>query len=274
MSEHALTFDLTGKTALVTGGTSGIGLAIAQALLAHHANVVVGSRSQSKLDDAYETLTGQFDAAHVLVTPLDVAQPEQIDHAIEATQKQFERVDILINCAGVNKKIATREMALEDAQFIMDVNYTGAFYACQQFARVVEQQGPSDPHSGGYSIINIASVTSFLALSEVTAYAASKGAILALTRQLAVEWPRLYGIRCNAIAPGFVPADQNRKILESGDRGKRILQNTPLERFGTPEEIAPAVVYLASPAGRFLNGTCIDIDGGFMTHGVSDAMAQ
>jgi NAD(P)-dependent dehydrogenase (short-subunit alcohol dehydrogenase family) len=126
---------------------------------------------------------------------------------------------------------------------------------------------------GGFGgcIVNVCSVTSFLALSEVTTYAATKGALLALTRQLAVEWPRQYGIRVNAIAPGFIPAEQNRQILKSGDRGRRILENTPMQRFGSPEEIAAAVVYLASDAGRFVNGECINIDGGFMIHGVSDA---
>ena len=107
----------------------------------------------------------------------------------------------------------------------------------------------------------------------MTTYAASKGALLALTRQLAVEWPRLYGIRVNAIAPGFVPADQNRQILKSGDRGRRILENLPMERFADPEEMAGAIVFLCSPAGRYLNGECINVDGGFMIHGVSDAEA-
>ncbi len=114
----------------------------------------------------------------------------------------------------------------------------------------------------------------FLMLSEVTTNACSKGALLALTRQLAIEWPRLYGIRVNGIAPGFVPADQNRQILKSGDRGRRILECLPMERFGTPEEIAGAVAFLCSPAGRYLNGECINVDGGFMVHGVSDSVAR
>lgn len=271
---HTLKFDLTGRSALVTGGTSGIGKAIAAALLDHGANVLVGSRTTDKVSAAREELTQGRDAKRVVATPLDVADRASVDDAIALAVKSFSRLDMLINCAGGNLKKPTLDVEEAEHRRLFDINYFGPFYAAQSFARQCIKQGPPDADAGGggYSIVNVCSVTSFLALSEVTTYAATKGALLALTRQLAVEWPRLYGIRVNAIAPGFVPADQNRKILESGDRGRRILECTPMERFGTPEEIAGAVVYLASPAGRFVNGECINIDGGFMIHGVSDAM--
>lgn len=267
----ALSFDLTGKAALVTGGTSGIGLAIAEALLDAGARVAVGSRKPEKVAAALAQLSAGRPEGAVLSTQLDVSDRASIDKAFDAATGAFGRLDILVNCAGVNLKKPTLGVADDEHRFVMEVNYFGPFYASQVFCRRCMEQGGPDMKAGGYSIINVASVTSFLALSEVTTYAASKGALLALTRQLAVEWTRAYGIRVNAIAPGFVPADQNRQILKSGDRGRRILENTPMERFGTPEEIAGAVVYLASPAGRFVNGECINVDGGFMIHGVSDA---
>ncbi|MBI1375645.1 MAG: glucose 1-dehydrogenase [Phycisphaera sp.] len=267
----SLSFKLNGEVALVTGGTSGIGLAIAEALLDHGAKVVVGSRKAEKVAAAQEQLAAGRPDDVVLATQLDVADRVSIDNALNAAVDTFGRIDILINCAGANLKKPTLDVTEDEHKWIFDVNYFGPFYACQAFARKVISQGPADETRGGYSIVNVCSVTSFFGLSEVTTYAGSKGALLALTRQLAVEWPQHYGIRVNGIAPGFVPADQNRQILKSGDRGRRILENTPMERFGTPDEIAGAVVYLVSPAGRFVNGECINIDGGFMINGVSDS---
>jgi len=280
-----LPFDLTGQVALVTGGTSGIGQAICEALLDAGASVATGSRTAEKIDAARETLAAGRDAEKLLVTGMDVADPTSVPNAIAEAVKQFGRVDILVNNAGTNLKKATEDVTDQEHRQLFDINYFGPFQASQAFARQIGKQNeqacgeasPKDatlrmdePNFGGV-IINTCSVTSFLALSEVTTYAASKGALLALTRQLAVEWPQRYGIRVNAIAPGFIPADQNREILKSGDRGRRILENTPQQRFGTPEEIAGAVVYLCSPAGRFVNGECINLDGGFMIHGVSDS---
>lgn len=270
----SLKFDLHGKVAIVTGGTSGIGKAAAEALLDHGCKVLVGSRNAEKVQAAQEELSAGREAAHVVAATLDVAQPASFDAALKLAVQTLGRVDILVNCAGTNLKKPTLDVTDAEHRAIFDVNYFGPFHACQSFARQCIAQGKPNEATGGYSIVNVCSVTSFLALSEVTTYAATKGALLALTRQLAVEWPRLYAIRVNAIAPGFVPADQNRQILKSGDRGRRILQNTPLERFGTPEEIAGSIVYLCSPAGRFLNGTCINIDGGFISHGVSEASGE
>jgi NAD(P)-dependent dehydrogenase (short-subunit alcohol dehydrogenase family) len=281
-------FDLTGRTAIVTGGTSGIGLAIARALLEAGANLATGSRTPGKVDAARAALTDVPDPAKLLLGRLDVADPESFQALLDQTVERFGRVDLLVNNAGANLKKPTLDVEDDEHRRLFDVNYFGPFIASQKFARQVARQnqatcGSASPNDAsrrigtpgfGGSIVNICSVTSFLALSEVTAYAATKAALLALTRQLAVEWPRQYGIRVNAIAPGFVPADQNRRLLESGDRGRRILENTPMQRFGTPDEIAGAVVFLAADAGRFVNGECINIDGGFMIHGVSEAVDQ
>ena len=263
----SLSFSLEGQAALITGGTSGIGLAIANALLDAGAKVVVGSSSEAKVTSARESLSEGRPDGVVTAVQLNVMDNASIDAAVQATVDAYGKIDLLVNCAGANQKIATLESTEEDERRIMDINYFGPLYACKAAARKMIEAG------NGGSIINICSVTSYMALSEVTSYAASKGALLALTRQLAVEWTQ-HGIRVNGIAPGFVPADQNRQILKSGDRGRRILENTPMERFGTPEEIAGAAVYLASPAGGFINGECIKIDGGFMVNGVSDAVAK
>ena len=269
----SLSFDLSGKVALVTGGTSGIGKATAEGLLAAGASVVVGSRKADKVAAAQEDLSAAAgDPGRVVARHLDVTDRASVDDAVAACVESFGRIDILINCAGANLKKPSLDVEEEEHKWIFDVNYFGAFHAAQAFAKQCIKQG-DDSSNGGYSIVNICSVTSFLALSEVTTYAASKGALLALTRQLAVEWPRLYGIRVNAIAPGFVPADQNRQILKSGDRGRRILENLPMERFADPEEMAGAIVFLCSEAGRYMNGECINVDGGFMINGVSDAEA-
>jgi NAD(P)-dependent dehydrogenase (short-subunit alcohol dehydrogenase family) len=267
----ALSLRVENTIALVTGGTSGIGKAIAQALLAAGASVIVGSRKADKVEAAHKELAADYDASRILALSLDVASPASVDAAITQAVARFGRIDILVNCAGANLKKPTLDVTDREHRDIFDINYFGPFHACQAFARQIIKQGPATTPAG-YSIVNVCSVTSFMALSEVTTYAGSKAALLGLTRQLAVEWPRLYGIRVNAIAPGFVPADQNRQILKSGDRGRRILENTPMQRFGTPDEIAGAVTFLVSPAGRFVNGECVKVDGGFMVNGVSDAV--
>lgn len=284
----ALSFDLTGKTAFVTGGTSGIGKAICEALLAAGASVATGSRTPDKVEAARADLGKLADDGKLLVTTLDVADPGSFEAALDATVERFGRVDILVNNAGANLKKPTLDVEDAEHRRLFDINYFGPFQASQAFCRRVMKQNeaacgsaaPDDASNRigtagfGGVIVNVCSVTSFLALSEVTTYAATKGALLALTRQLAVEWPRLYGIRVNAIAPGFVPAEQNRAILKSGDRGRRILECTPMQRFGAAEEIAGAVVYLCADAGRFVNGECVNIDGGFMIHGVSDSVPR
>ena len=261
----SVSFDLSQTNALITGGTSGIGFAIAEALLAHGARVATGSRGDEKVSAARAQLEAAYGQA-ALVQTLDVARRETIDALMDAAEERFGGLNVLINCAGQNQKKPTVEVTEEEMSALMDVNFTAAFYASQAFAwRVIERGDTTARHV----IVNICSVTSFQALTEVTPYACAKSALWALTRQLAAEWPG-YGIRVNAIAPGFVPADQNREILRSGDRGRRILEGTPMGRFGDPDEIAGAAVYLCAPVSRFVNGECINVDGGFMATGVQE----
>lgn len=262
-------FDLTGRVALVTGGASGIGLAIAEALVKHGAKVVVGSRTQDKVDaaakqlDALRDPTGEDPVAAGVA--LDVANDNSVEHAVRKTMDLFGGLHILVNSAGVMLKKPTFEIKPDEFNQIYNVHVTGSLRAAQAAGHIFREQ-----HDG--CIINLASISSFVDLTQVAAYASAKNAVLGLTRSLANEWAK-FGIRTNAIAPGFVPTDINRKMIEGTDRGRRILEHTPAARFGEGHEIAGAAVYLAAPAGRFVNGHTIVVDGGYLASGIGDSVA-
>ncbi len=262
-------FDLTGQVALVTGGASGIGKAIAAAFVQHGAKVLIGSRTQEKVDEAAKELSqiiepkdGEDPAAGV---SLDVTSEASIDRAVKKAVDLFGGLHILVNSAGVMLRKPTFELDPADFNRLYDTHVTGALRASKAAGHIFREQ-----HQG--CIINLASISSFVDLVEVTSYAAAKNAVQGLTRSLANEWAK-YGIRTNAIAPGFVPTDINRKMIEGTDRGRRILEHTPMGRFGKAEEIAGAAVFLASPAGGFVNGHTIVVDGGYLASGIGDAFA-
>lgn len=269
MPANSKMFDLTGKVALVSGGASGIGKAIAAAFVQSGAKVVVGSRTQDKVDAAAKELDGLADnsgedpvAAGVA---LDVTSDASAERAVKRTVDLFGRIDILVNSAGVMLRKPTFDLKAEDFNKIYDTHVAGTLRCSQAAGRLFREQ-----HSG--CIINLASISSFVDLIEVAAYASAKNAILGLTRSLANEWAK-HGIRTNAIAPGFIPTDINRKMIENTDRGRRILEHTPMGRFGKAEEIAGGAVYLASPAGAFVNGHTLVIDGGYLASGIGDSVA-
>jgi NAD(P)-dependent dehydrogenase (short-subunit alcohol dehydrogenase family) len=174
--------------------------------------------------------------------------------------KEFGAVDILVNSAGVTKRVPTLECAEADWNRIMQVNLKGTLYGCQAFGSEMLGRGRG-------TIINIASLSTYVAFHEVAAYGASKAAVAALTRSLAVEWA-CSGVRVNAIAPGIVPTELNRKLLDSA-RGKELLLRTPMRRFGMAEEVVGAAVYLASDLSGFVTGQVIPVDGGFLASGVN-----
>lgn len=269
MPANSKMFDLTGKVALVSGGASGIGKAIAAAFVQSGAKVVVGSRTQDKVDAAAKELDALADnsgedpvAAGVA---LDVTSDASAERAVKRTVDLFGRIDILVNSAGVMLRKPTFDLKAEDFNKIYDTHVAGTLRCSQAAGRLFREQ-----HSG--CIINLASISSFVDLIEVAAYASAKNAILGLTRSLANEWAK-HGIRTNAIAPGFIPTDINRKMIENTDRGRRILEHTPMGRFGKAEEIAGGAVYLASPAGAFVNGHTLVIDGGYLASGIGDSVA-
>lgn len=262
-------FDLTGKVALVSGGASGIGKAIAAAFVEHGAKVVVGSRTLEKVEqaalelDALRDTTGTDPVAAGVA--LDVTSASSAEHAVKKAMDLFGGLHIVVNSAGVMLKKPTFDIKPEEFNALYDTHVTGSLRVAQAAGHVFREQ-----HEG--CIINLASISSFVDLVEVAAYAAAKNAILGLTRSLANEWAK-YGIRTNAIAPGFIPTDINRKMIEGTDRGRRIIEHTPMARFGQGEEIAGAAVYLASRAGRFVNGHTLVVDGGYLASGIGDSVA-
>jgi NAD(P)-dependent dehydrogenase (short-subunit alcohol dehydrogenase family) len=174
---------------------------------------------------------------------------------------ELGKVDILVNCAGKTKRQATLDVSEADWKDILDTNLTGTLRACQVFGRHMLDRGYG-------RIINIGSLTSFVALQEVAAYGASKAAVVALTKSLAIEWgPR--GVCVNAIAPGVFRTALNEKLLDGTPRGQELLLRTPMKRFGKVEEVAGAAVFLASDAASFVNGEVIAVDGGFLASGVN-----
>lgn len=262
-------FDLTGQVALVTGGASGIGKAIAEALVQHGARVLIGSRTIEKVEaaaaelDAIADHSGEDPVAAGI--SLDVTSGQSIERAVRKAVDLFGGLHLVVNSAGFAIKKPTFELSTEEFNLLYDTHVTGSLRIAQRSGQIFREQ-----HSG--CIINIASISSSVDLIEVAAYAAAKNGVLGLTRSLANEWAK-YGIRTNAIAPGFIPTDLNRKMIEHTDRGRRIMEHTPMARFGTADEVAGAAVYLASPAGRFVNGHTIVVDGGFMACGVGDSVA-
>jgi len=254
-------FDISGKVCLVTGGTSGIGRAIALACAQSGAKVVAGSSSADKVAAIKKELGGEHQA-----TQIDVADAASVQAAIDLTIKTFGRLDAVVNAAGVIKRLPTIDFPLEEFERIVKINLTGTFIVNQLAARAMKDQSPDEKNQRG-SIVNVASLTSFVAFEGVVAYSASKGGVLSLTRTFANDLAQ-YGIRVNAIAPGVIPTDFNRQLIEGTARGDWLKKHTPLDRFGNAEELVGAALYLISPAGSYTNGQTIVVDGGFLARGV------
>lgn len=254
-------FDISNKVILVTGGTSGIGLAIAKGCVASGAKVVAGSTSADKVAAAKRELG----AGNEAVT-LNVSDPASVQAAVEFTVKTFGRLDAVVNAAGVIKKQPSLEMPVEEFERIVKINLTGSFIVAQAAGRVMKDQTPDAQGLRG-SILFIASLNSFISLSEVLAYASSKSGVMGLTRGLANEWAQ-YGIRVNGLAPGVFPTDLNRPLIEGTPRGAWLKQHTPLGRFGQADELVGAAIYLLSPSASYTTGETIIVDGGFLARGV------
>ncbi len=246
-------FDLKGKVAIVTGGGRGIGLKMAEGLAEVGANVVLCSRKIENCKKAALDL-GKL-GVKTLALACDVKSQASIQSVVDKTLEEFGRLDILVNNSGVTWGGAVEEYSLEGWEKVMDTNMTGAFLFSQMAGRVMIRQ-----KSG--SIINIASVMGVIGIQEgadAIAYSASKGALITFTKDLAAKWAK-YNIRVNAIAPGWFPTDMTKWVFEH--HSKKILSFVPMGRFGEPEELKGAVVYLASDASRYVTGIVLPVDGG------------
>jgi len=259
LTDVATSLDLTDRVAVVIGGTTGIGRALALGLAEHGAHVVPAGRREEHIETACRQIEAM--GRSTLCQAVDVQDRESIDGLRDAVIERFGRVDILVNAAGTTARRATASMPEELWSALIDTNLNGALRACQSFHAVLRA-------SGRGRIIHIASLGSFLAFHEVAAYCAAKSGLLSLTRSLACEWAR-DGISVNAIAPGVFPTELNTGMLNGTARGREILMRTPMRRFGRPEELVGVAVLLASDGAAFLTGQCIVVDGGYLASGVN-----
>eukprot|EP00756_Hemistasia_phaeocysticola_P011556 Hpha_TRINITY_DN15130_c1_g1::TRINITY_DN15130_c1_g1_i4::g.129254::m.129254/K00065/kduD; 2-dehydro-3-deoxy-D-gluconate 5-dehydrogenase len=267
----ALLFDLTGRVALVTGGATGIGYALAKGLLDAGAKVAIGSRTLEKVKSSVEKLS-EGRPGRVLGVALDVRDDASAADAVAKTVAEFGALHILVNSAGVMCAKPALELKAEDMNAAYDTNATGSFRCAQAATRQFIKQGKGEAGEAG-CILNIGSITCYRGPVNVLAYSMTKGAVHQLTQGLSNEFAE-HGVRCNAIAPGFTLTDFNRHLIWGTDRGRRILEATPAGRFGTADEMAGACVYLCSPAARFTTGITLPVDGGFLAGGITRSNAD
>ncbi len=245
---------LAGKTALITGGSRGIGRAISELYYKEGARLIIMARNEQKLKEA----CAQIDTEHSgRVHPIacDVGNKESIEAAFAAIKAQGLSVDILVNCAGINIREPLATFSLESWQKVMDVNLTGAFLITQKCFDFMQDKGGK--------IINIASLMSEIARPTIAAYTASKGGIKMFTRAIAIEWAK-YNIQANAIVPGYIATEMNAPLIADAKFNQYICDRTPQGRWGKPEEVAAAALFFATPGADFITGQVLAVDGGIL----------
>jgi gluconate 5-dehydrogenase len=251
-------FDLTGKSAIVTGASRGLGVSFARGLAKAGCDVVVAARSVEKLKTVARDLKSY--GGEVVAVETDIASNDDIERMVSKTVSSFGKIDVLVNNAGIASVVNAEVMSEEEWQSVIDTNLTGLFFCAQRVGRQMLKQGHG-------KIINIASMYGISASSYVPqiSYVASKSAVLGLTRELAVEWaPR--GLNVVALAPGFFRSDQTIWAFEENrGLGKKLLEKVPMGKMGKLEELEATIVYLSSSASDYMNGQALILDGGFLS---------
>lgn len=246
-------FDVSGQVVLVSGGSRGIGRALAAGFARRGATVVITGREEVSLKAAAAEISADGSAVEPVVC--DVSRVDDIRYAVSHVVTTHGRIDTLLNVAGVNIRQPTLEFSEEQFDFVADINLKGAFFVAQEVGRQMVRQGRG-------SLINIDSLNTYAPVRNVTPYAMSKGGVVMMTRSMALEWgPR--GVRVNTIAPGFILTDLTRKLWSDPAMKTWGLTNTPLGRMGQPEDMVGAAVFLASDASAFMSGQVVRVDGGF-----------
>ncbi|RCW60881.1 glucose 1-dehydrogenase [Halanaerobium sp. ST460_2HS_T2] len=247
-------FDLTGKKALVTGGSRGLGLGIAEGLLEAGAEVIITGVSNRVLDTASELKKQGYQVTGI---SFDLSNRDQIEKSFKKVMKIFDdQIDILVNNAGIQRRHRAEKFPLKDWDDVLEVNLNAVFILSQLAATEMLK-------NGGGKIINIASLLSFFGGYTVPAYAASKGGVAQLTKALANEWTAK-GINVNAIAPGYMDTEMNTALVNDEERNKLIMSRIPAGRWGKAEDMKGAAIFLASAASDYLSGAVIPVDGGYL----------
>jgi NAD(P)-dependent dehydrogenase (short-subunit alcohol dehydrogenase family) len=269
-------FDLSGKVAVVTGATGVLGGTMARGLAGAGARVGVMGRRKGRAEEVAREISGS--GGEVMASPADVLDREQLEAARDAVLGRWGRLDILVNAAGGNVPAATIggdaqifDLPEEALREVVDLNFLGTVLPCQVFGEAMA--GGEVPEPEGV-IVNVSSMAASRPLTKVVGYSAAKSAVENFTRWLAVELARRHGagLRVNAIAPGFFLGEQNRAMLVKDDgglteRGRTIIEHTPAGRFGEPEELVGTLIWLCSPASKFVTGVVVPVDGGFGAFG-------
>ena len=256
MSSSNPLFDLTGRTALVTGSSQGLGLAMARGLAQAGATIVLNGRDEKKLAATAEALRVEIARSRVGTAAFDVGNGAAAAAAVEKIEAEFAPIDILVNNAGIQRRAPLAEMTEAQWREVLDTNLTSAFLVARAVApRMIARKAGK--------IINICSVMSEVSRPTIANYAAAKGGLKMLTRAMAVEWAK-HGVQANAIAPGYFATELNRALIENVEFNKWICGRTPAGRWGQPEELAGAAIFLASRASDFVNGQMLAIDGGLL----------